>query len=382
MQYNVLIADDISVNRKVITSILKKNMKNLIFFEAVNGAAAMDILLNNDMDLVILDLLMPEKDGYQVLKEVKSIKGLSEIPIIISSAVDDIDSIKKTLEMGALDYFTFPLKPDEMSVKLPLKVRNALDFYEQRKALIKANEKNSRELLIANSFQKALMSDHKKLGSMEMYGRYIPCSMIGGDLYDCTITNGSFWFIIADVVGHGVAAAMISTMLKGLFNDCVENFSYPGDVLSNINQIFYRIFGEIDDCLISAFAGKIEGNELYYSNAGHPYPVIMNTETGAVKVLAQNGLLLAAQEDVHYKNKCESLKVNDAILLYTDGLFNIRDEEYTDPWNRISRHMLENARIIKETPHGYLQMLVDSFQREYGKEFDDDVSLMFLIKYI
>ncbi len=170
MLYKILVVDDMVVNRKLMKKVLKNSVEEVYFYEAEDGFQAIDLVREKDIDLVILDLMMPGKDGYQVLREIKGNAETKEIPVIVNSAVDDMTSIKETLSLGALDYFTKPITADQMKVIIPLKVRNALKYYEQRKELIKVNEKMLQELKIANVLQKALITEKgemKKSGCLQ-----------------------------------------------------------------------------------------------------------------------------------------------------------------------------------------------------------------------
>src|SRR5690606_4628805 len=106
------------------------------------------------------------------------------------------------------EYFTKPLTLEQLEVVLPIKVQNALKSYEQHKLLKQMNQRLREELKFANALQHTLIVEHKDLEDGVMTGKYVPCSEIGGDFYDCVQTDDGLWFIVADVSGHGVAAAM------------------------------------------------------------------------------------------------------------------------------------------------------------------------------
>ena len=126
MGYNILIADDMLLNRRLIRRALEQKIDNVNFIEVDDGNKALESIYNDGIDIVILDLIMPEKDGFQVLKEVKSQEHYRDIPIIVNSAVDEVDIIRQALELGATDYFTKPLTMQQMEIVLPVKVDNAL----------------------------------------------------------------------------------------------------------------------------------------------------------------------------------------------------------------------------------------------------------------
>lgn len=148
MGYTILIVDDIESNRKLIKLALKK-IENTEFIEAVDGQEALAVMEQQDVDLVMLDLMMPGKDGFEVLRTIKAHEKHNDVPVIVCSAVHGLDSITQALCLGAHDYFTKPLSGDQIAVILPLKVRNALQNRHQKKVICRANEhiENQNEVL-------------------------------------------------------------------------------------------------------------------------------------------------------------------------------------------------------------------------------------------
>jgi diguanylate cyclase (GGDEF)-like protein len=200
MEYNVLVVDDVPLNRKIIMATLK-NIEGIVFHEAANGKQALEYILKDDIDLVILDLMMPEMDGFEVLKELKSKENISEIPVIVLSALDSLDIIEKALEMGAYDYFAKPLTSDQMRVVIPLKVRNALKSSQQRKLLNQTNERLRREMERVKymSFHDTLTGLYNRayleveVDRMERdIKRFLPFSVLSIDVDGLKIVNDTF----------------------------------------------------------------------------------------------------------------------------------------------------------------------------------------------
>ena len=108
MTYHILIADDATMNRSLIKDILSKNLYDISFEEAINGVEVLEIVGRTQIDLIILDLVMPVMDGFETLKRLKSIPAYHDIPVIVNSAITEIKSIEQTLKEGAVDYFTKP----------------------------------------------------------------------------------------------------------------------------------------------------------------------------------------------------------------------------------------------------------------------------------
>jgi PAS domain S-box-containing protein len=261
-------------------------------------------------------------------------------------------------------------------------MRDLTEKYYLTKKLNEHEErlKTANELMVAHAFQTSLMSDIKQFEYANVYGKYIPSSTVGGDLYDCIEVGNSLWFIIADVIGHGLVAAMVSTMVKGMFNNCIQNCNYPHEVLSSMNKIFCKTLGDKGEHFISAFVGVIRDNTLYYSNAGHPYPVLINCNSGKTTVLEQNGFLLTMDESVEYFVNQVNITKDEKLILYTDGLFNLRDTNPAGYWDRISEHAMINIKLLTENPHEYVTELLHSFNSAQNADFIDDVSIMLISK--
>ena len=112
----ILVIDDSSVTLHFLSELLKG--KGYRVHTARNGKQAICTLENNIIDLVLLDLMMPQMNGFEVLQYIKSIPGLDEIPVLVVSACSDQDSIDKAINMGASGYFVKPLIIEDLLAKV------------------------------------------------------------------------------------------------------------------------------------------------------------------------------------------------------------------------------------------------------------------------
>jgi phosphoserine phosphatase RsbU/P len=378
MGYKILVADDCAVNRQLMMAILKKGLPDSTFFTAENGNQALQCIYDNDIDLVILDLIMPEKDGFEVLGEIKGQVLYKEIPIIVSSALDKMENVRAALELGATDYFMKPLTDDQIHVIVPLKVQNALKYYEQTKLLKKLNQQMKEELFVARILQRNLMVDYKAFKQAEVYGKYIPCNEIGGDFYDSIQMDDALWFIIADVTGHGVASAMASSMLKVVFGESIRRYRSPSQVLTYLNKVFNSLTQEQNIIVFSAFVGSIRQNTLCFANAGHPHPLILRNVQKRVESIEENGFLIGAFDKAIYEDKRVSLEPGDSILAYTDGLFDKETCESCSGWYAEKKNFLQNLHLIAENPALYIQTIIQNFRSSKADSFNDDVAVMLI----
>ncbi len=146
--HNILLVDDEKLNSKILETVLRRG--GYQFFEAESGEETLKILERENIDLIILDLMMPGMDGYQILEKIKKNPSTNFIPVIIASALKESVDVEKGLEMGANDYFTKPLSDDDRRFQLPLEVRNLIKMKKMQDELSHLNQelKKTQEKLI------------------------------------------------------------------------------------------------------------------------------------------------------------------------------------------------------------------------------------------
>jgi len=139
-KYEILIVDDISENIKVAINILQNENYNFSF--ALDGKQAIEVLKTKYFDLILLDVMMPNIDGFELCKIIKRSPAIADTPIIFLTAKIDIESMTKGFDLGGVDYITKPFHPKELKVR----VANHLELYRYRKELKNDNKKLSKEI--------------------------------------------------------------------------------------------------------------------------------------------------------------------------------------------------------------------------------------------
>jgi len=128
-KYNILIVDDVLENIQVALNILKEDSYN--FSYAKDGEEALRLLNKGNFDLILLDIMMPGIDGYEVCRRMKKDPRLTDIPVIFLTAKADTDSLSKAFEVGGLDYITKPFHANELLAR----VKTHLELYQAKKIL-------------------------------------------------------------------------------------------------------------------------------------------------------------------------------------------------------------------------------------------------------
>jgi two-component system sensor histidine kinase/response regulator len=128
MPYRLLLVDDEPHHRKLLRMVLRKG--DYEFLEAEDGNEALRLLASEAIDLVLLDLMMPNPNGFDVLTAVRRDDRLRELPVIVASASTSPEDVERSLELGAVDYFMKPLTEWDIRFQLPIKVRNAIALHQ------------------------------------------------------------------------------------------------------------------------------------------------------------------------------------------------------------------------------------------------------------
>jgi adenylate cyclase len=146
----ILIADDNRVNRLLLARGLEHEGHAVVFAE--HGAEALELLRSGQFDLILLDVLMPELDGYGVLAELKDDPHLRDIPVVVTSSLDEIDSVVRCLEMGAEDYLTKPVNPVLLNARISSSLEKKRLRDQQRELISKFATKEVAEDLLTSGF--------------------------------------------------------------------------------------------------------------------------------------------------------------------------------------------------------------------------------------
>ena len=226
-QKTILIVDDTPINLGVISGALKETYKTKV---ATNGEKALAIANGEDKpDLILLDVMMPEMDGYEVCRRLKANPDTKEIPVIFLTGQTGTDDETKGFEVGAVDYIHKPFS--EAVVKA--RVRTHLQLREAHEQIARQLIAINIELEMARQIQLSILPrETPKLNGLDIFARYIPMTSVAGDFYDFIIVDDKHvGILIADVSGHGLPSALIASMLQVALSAQAPHASDPVQVL-------------------------------------------------------------------------------------------------------------------------------------------------------
>ncbi len=319
----ILIVDDAKLNRELLRLHLAKH--GYRFMTAVDGREAVEILsAHPEVDLILLDLMMPGMNGFDFLHWRADHAEAQAIPVIVNSSLDDFDSIARALNMDTYDYFTKPLAKRDLEVVLPLKIHNAVNTRRLVAETRRQNELMRADLEMAARYQQFLLPRQVDVRGAQVAYLFQPCRGVGGDYFDfLELPSGQVAFIMADVAGHGVASAMTASIVKAIWPGLLAQSPSPALAFQQLNADLLRLTQE--DVFVTAFGALYDParRALTWSLAGHPAPLFFPWGEEPVPLAMQSVFLGIFENDnplAGYDDQERPVKQGDRLLLYTDGL--------------------------------------------------------------
>lgn len=317
----ILIVDDTIKNIQLLGNMLRNKGYNISV--AASGKEALESVKIKSPDLILLDIQMPEMDGFEVCKILKSNPETKEIPIMFLTAVTDPEKLVYGFELGAVDYITKPFNPAELYAR----VATHLEIKISREKLLDLYNKMDSDLKIATKAQASLITDKFPISKLFRFSSfYKPFYKIGGDLiaYEDypSDTDQRIDLLFGDISGHGVSAALMSGIILLAFKIASAKETTPAEGLSIINQLITSL---IAPYFFSGVYLKyyVHRGELHYSYAGH-HPIV-SMEGDEIVNLSGRGPVLALKPNATFNNYTFKLKKGNILLLYSDGMFEVFD---------------------------------------------------------
>jgi sigma-B regulation protein RsbU (phosphoserine phosphatase) len=322
----ILVVDDNDDNRYTLTLYL--DLEGYSSVEtAQDGEEAIARLQTAEFDLVLLDVMMPKVDGYQVLTWIKDRPRLRDLPVIMISALNEMNSVIRCIELGAVDYLLKPFNP----VLLKARLGSTLEKKRLRDEINAHLARLEQELEAARRLQMAMVPQSFPKPSaafpLDLCASMEPAREVGGDLYDFFVTeDGKLCFLIGDVSGKGMPAALFMARTKSLIRITTELMrarhgasAGPAEIIARVNRELCQ--DNSDMMFVTLFFAMIEPatGELEFCNAGHNAPYRLNGKT-VETIEGGKGIILGVRPDAVYSTGRLALAPGDGVYLFTDGV--------------------------------------------------------------
>lgn len=378
-QRRVLIVDDERFNINVLAEILKPEYKVMA---AVGGAQALKAAAEKQPDLVLLDVTMPEMDGYEVCRRLKSDPATAEIPVIFVTARGEVSDETQGLELGAADYITKPVSAPIVRARVRTQIERLHHLEELRRAaeiIRRQNERMQGELNVARDIQLSMLPrevpEHNEVAvSASMHA----AREVGGDFYDFFFVGEHRLFLcVGDVSGKGVPAALVMAITKALIKSRAADDPSTASILTHVNS-------ELDDnqdtgIFVTVFLAVLDTctGVMTYTNAGHNPPYVRHAGGEILHLTARGGPALGLLDGFAFKEAKMRLGKGDELLIYSDGVTEAMDPAgalYGEQRliDRVSADHAGDPSVLIET------ISSDILDFSAGAEQSDDITMLAL----
>ncbi len=322
----VLLVDDAKANLDILVEGLKSDHKLSL---ALNGEMALQVAAKSPPDLVLLDIVMPGLDGYEVCRRMRAMPETAEVPIMFLSSLEEVQNKTRGFEAGANDYLTKPFEMPEVKAR----VRSLLKAKAYSDAV---KEQIASDLRVAREIQMGMLPHD--FGPFEQrysvaFGAVLePAREVGGDLYGvCAPTPERLVVFLGDVSGKGIPASMFMVRAISLARLLAREIAEPERILARLNDELSA--DNPSGMFVTFLCGVFEpsSRRLAMANAGHCRPVLLPA-AGAPRWAVKNlGTALGFEAGLEFERTELTLRDQDSLIFYTDGVseaFNVSDECY------------------------------------------------------
>jgi sigma-B regulation protein RsbU (phosphoserine phosphatase) len=379
----LLVVDDNEDNR--YTLILRLELEGYQEISvADDGEAAIELLQTQEFDLVLLDVMMPKLDGYQVLERLKAEGRLHNIPVIMISALNEIESVVRCIELGAVDYLSKPFDPVLLKARVGASLEKKRLRDEVRAHLARMEEELESARQLQMSMLPTVFPSPSKQRPVEIFAMMEPAREVGGDLYDFfDCDDGTLCFLIGDVSGKGVPAALFMARAKNLIRLITRlargaDGAAPGpaEIVDMVNRELCQ--DNAGMMFVTLFFGMLDPKtgDLRFTNAGHNPPYRLDGKAVEAVTLSK-GRPLGLRTTSTYETGSLTLAAGETLYLYTDGV--------TEAHNRTGELFAEQRleAVLRESAGDSTNIVVtavgDAVQRfADGAAQSDDITAMAL----
>ena len=334
----ILVIDDTPENLELLIAALEVDFDLQI---ATSGALGLNYAHQTVPDLILLDVMMPEMDGFEVCRRIKADTRLQDIAVIFLTALGDAQAESAGLALGAADYIAKPIN----IATAQQRIRNLLEreaqrqtiqtqFNELKQATDLLQAARQRELEFGNAIQHTLLQGVIPKGiegaTVSSYSQ--PSQVVDGDFTDIRrLHTNSFDILVGDVMGKGVGAALIGAGVRSAYHQVLADLQVvksfgtvlptPVQIVNELHRVLTPRLTELSSFVtLALYRFDLEAGTLTYVNAGHTHGLLMSAAQGKVVLIAGENSPIGVLPDEVYVEVCVPIGPGDSLLIYSDGI--------------------------------------------------------------
>ncbi len=367
----ILVVDDNAINIDLLVNALKDSYRLGV---AKNGQGALHFAKKNPPDLILLDIMMAEMDGYEVCQHLKADLYTRDIPVIFLTARSEPEYKAKGFSVGAIDYITKPFHTEEVKARVEahLSLRKARDH----------------EIEIAAKIQKDLLQGRppENVQGLQVGLLTQPSQKVDGDFFDFfNIQDQGFDLLIGDVMGKGITAALLGAAMRSHFLKVLTEISpvtgpghlpEPEDIIDRSHTAIIDKLKELETFVTLCFARVDAKNSLLsIVNCGHMRTIHYEADAQKCRLIHGTNMPFGFPGNSPFKKEVVSFKDGDLFLFYSDGLTEARKPDgsfYGE--KRLITFLEENAANDAEKLVTLLWKNIVAFKQ--SEVFQDDLTCL------
>ncbi|MFH0733154.1 MAG: response regulator [bacterium] len=381
-EQRILIVDDTPENIDILSNILKDYKKSI----ALNGEKALKVVQSKKPDLILLDVMMPEMDGFETCRRLKANPGTCDIPIIFITAKNSVEDETKGLELGAVDFIPKPISPPIVLARVKnhlelLHVRKKLE--EQNKQLVERNKYITDSINYAKKIQTAILPSKELIDSIFNANLliYKPKDIVSGDF--CWIKNIDNYkiFSVVDCTGHGVPGSLMSMIGNTLLNEIInfKRILEPSEILNLLNEgIINELNKEKTDDNYDGMDLSmcvIEESTKTIKIASSFRPVFCFADSEFIEIKGNKKSIGDKRKNTLYTTQTVKYKSGITIYQFTDGFIDQQNAENVKFGLSRFRELLQQIQNLT-LPEQKEKILSEMNLHIAGEEQRDDMTIM------
>jgi phosphoserine phosphatase RsbU/P len=366
----VLIVDDVKANVDILVQSLAGDYKLSV---ALGGQQAMDAVLRSPPDLILLDIMMPDIDGYEICRRLRAAESTRDLPIMFLSSLEDVKDKARGFEVGGNDYLTKPFEVLEVKAR----VRSLLKAKAYADAVKAAAE---RDLRIAREIQTGLLpanvSAQVQGTGLDVHAVLEPALQVGGDLFE-VLRLGPDRVLVAlgDVSGKGIPAALFMAVTMTLLRSMARQGHPPQEILRQLNDELLEQNPRGMFVTLQCMVFDLAARSVTCASAGHHAAIRIRPGETPRQVFTSSGRVLGLMPADEIVSETLELEGGETLVLFTDGVseaFDVDQELFGD--DRLLKHLQDfPGRTAHETTMGVL----DAVRRHAaGAKQSDDITVV------
>ena len=322
----VLIVDDVKDNIDVLVNALRDEYKLSV---ALDGTAALRSIEKQLPDLVLLDIMMPGLDGYEVCRQLRAREATREVPVMFLSALEDVKNKAHGFEVGGNDYLT---KPFEL-LEVKARVRSLLKAKAYADAV---RDAMARDLRIAREIRMGILpADPAALTrgtGLDVHAVIEPARQVGGDLYEVLrVSDTRVVVALGDVSGKGIPAALFMAVAVTVLRTLARQIERPDEILRRLNDELVEQNPRGMFVTLQCLVFDTKERRVLCAGGGH-HELAVLAPNGPPRLMCKStGRPIGLMPANHIECETIALEPGETFVLYSDGVseaMNARDDLY------------------------------------------------------